>query len=57
MMKIEDVRVSERELLSSLPIFGLHNLNEEKLKLFVKHMREVVRKRKFEDLQKKENDV
>jgi hypothetical protein len=56
-MKLEDVKVSDRELLDNLPIFGVHHLDEEKLVLFIEYMRENVRKRKFKDLQKRENGI
>ena len=56
-MELNDVEVSEKELLDNLPIFGLSHLSKEKLKLFVEMMREVIRKRKFEDLQVEQNDI
>jgi len=56
-MMLEDIKVSERELLDNLPLFGVQHLSKEKLKSFVDSMREHIRKRKFEDLQKNEFDV
>ena len=49
----DHIEVSEKELLDNLPLFGLSHLSKEKLKLFVEHMREVLKKRKFESLQNK----
>jgi hypothetical protein len=57
-VKLEDIEVTEEELLAHLPHpLMIKPMSREKAEKFVEHMRELIRARKFKDLQNKQNDI